>query len=281
MPKGCQSNGFTSAKGRLTIVGAQTSNGSRSFSPVLPGIETQADWDEHLARIQASLAPGNYLEEQLSYKVALTLRQWDRLDRYERASLVHSMEDGGDNFFLHSDESARQLVMEAGIAALKERSALASHIIELATVAMSMASEQPIAPSDGRLLLGVAFSAQAKGEADGEPPFDEPPQWTWGAVQEGLAEVSKAAGKSVEKILLCVCKQAAEQRQETLEALEQGVPQLERCLVQAGTPLIHEYHSKVLGRLAKLLNLYGQAQAARLGLNVVEPVDAHQNGENG
>jgi len=46
-----------------------------------------------------------------------------------------------------------------------------------------------------------------------------------------------------------------------------------------GTPLIHEYHSKVLGRLAKLLNLYGQAQAARLGLNIVELVDAHQNGE--
>ena len=49
----------------------------------------------------------------------------------------------------------------------------------------------------------------------------------------------------------------------------------------AGTPLIHEYHSKVLGRLAKLLNLYGQAQASRLGLNVIQPADAHQNGENG
>ena len=95
---------------------------------------------------------------------------------------------------------------------------------------------------------------------------------------EGLA---RATGKSVEKILLAVCKQAAEQRQEALEALEQGVPQLERCLVHSGTPLIHEYHSKVLGRLAKLLNLYGQAQAARLGLNVIQPVDAHQNGENG
>src|SRR5215470_3887435 len=106
MPKGCQSNGFTSAKGRLTIVGAQTSNGSRSFTPVLPGLETQADWDEHLARVQASLAPGNYLEEQLSYKVALTLRQWDRLDRYERATLIRSMEDGSDDVFHHDDETA-------------------------------------------------------------------------------------------------------------------------------------------------------------------------------
>ena len=105
-------------------------------------------------------------------------------------------------------------------------------------------------------------------------------QWTWGAVQEGLEKPAKSAGKSVERILLAVCKQAAEQRGEALEALEQGVPQLERCLVHDGTPLIHEYHSKVLGRLAKLLNLYGQAQAARLGLNVIQPADAHQNGEN-
>ena len=79
MPKGCHSNGFTSDRGRLTIIGAKTSNGSRSFTPVLPGIEFQADWDAHLARVQASLAPGNYLEEQLAYKIALTLQQWHRL----------------------------------------------------------------------------------------------------------------------------------------------------------------------------------------------------------
>jgi hypothetical protein len=96
-----------------------------------------------------------------------------------------------------------------------------------------------------------------------------------------LEELGKATGKSVEKILLAVCKQAAEQRQEALEALEQGVPQLERCLVHDGTPLIHEYYSKVLGRLAKLLNLYVQVQAAKLGLNVVQPALAYQNGENG
>jgi hypothetical protein len=280
MAKGQQSDGFKTDRGRTTIVCALTSNGSRSFTPVLPGIETQADWDEHLARIQASLSPGNYLEEQLSYKVALTLQQWHRLDRYERAAIVRSMEDGSDDAFHHDDKTARRLVMEAGVHALRESSALATQILGLATVAMSMASEQPIAPPDGRLLLGAAFASQARGIADGEPSFDEPSQWTWGAVQQGLEELAKATGKSVEKILLCVCKQATEQRGVALEALEQGVPQLERCLVHDGTPLIHEYHSKVLGRLAKLLNLYGQAQASRLGLNVIQPADAHQNGEN-
>jgi hypothetical protein len=37
---------------------------------------------------------------------------------------------------------------------------------------------------------------------------------------------------------------------------------------------------KVLGRLTKLLGLYDQAQAARLGLNIVQPVNG-ENGENG
>ena len=50
--------------------------------------------------------------------------------------------------------------------------------------------------------------------------------------------------------------------------------------LHSGTPLIHEYHSKVLGRLAKLLNLYGQAQANRLGLNIVQPLNGQGNGEN-
>ena len=52
---------------------------------------------------------------------------------------------------------------------------------------------------------------------------------------------------------------------------------LELALVRHGTALTNDYHSKVLGRLTKLLGLYGQAQAARLGLNIAQPV----NGENG
>jgi hypothetical protein len=278
MPKGCQSNGFSSAKGRLTIIGATTSNGSRSFSPVLPGIETQADWDAHLARIQASLSPGNYLEEQLAYKVALTLRQWDRLDRYERASLVHSMEDGGDNFFLHSDETARRLVMEAGVCALKG-TLCACHAHYRVSYRRHLHGPRRADSAIRRQAFTLTrLRSGSQRQSGGELPFDEPPQWTWGVVQEGLAEVAKATGKSVEKILLAVCKQATEQRQEVLEALEQGVPQLERCLVHDGTPLIQEYYGKVLGRLAKLLNLYGQAMAARLGLDLVQPIQA--NGEN-
>ena len=51
-------------------------------------------------------------------------------------------------------------------------------------------------------------------------------------------------------------------------------------MVHNGTSLIHEYHSKVLGRLTQLLNLYGQAQASRLGVNIVQPLNGHENGES-
>ena len=50
-------------------------------------------------------------------------------------------------------------------------------------------------------------------------------------------------------------------------------------MVHNGTSLIHEFHSKVLGRLTQLLNLYGQAQASRLGVNIVQSLNGHENGE--
>jgi hypothetical protein len=40
-------------------------------------------------------------------------------------------------------------------------------------------------------------------------------------------------------------------------------------LVHQGSELVHEYHTKVLGRLIKILNLYGQAQSARLGTSII------------
>jgi hypothetical protein len=147
MPKGQRSDGFTNERGRLTIIGAGTSNGAQSFSPVLPGIETQEDWESHLAGIQVSLSPVGYLESELAYKVALTLRQWHRLDRYERAATVQAMEEAVQQPF-GGDEV--QTVMEAGVQTLKERTTLASRLIELATACPSMDLNVPITPSDSK-----------------------------------------------------------------------------------------------------------------------------------
>ena len=143
--------------------------------PVLPGIETQEGWDAHMVGVEVSLSPGNHLEQQLAYKVALTLRQWHRLDRYEHAATVQAMEEAAQEPF-GGDEA--QNVMEAGVQALKERSALASRLIELATAFSSRELCTPIATSDGRRLLCAAFASELKKKAN----LEEPPHWTWGAV---------------------------------------------------------------------------------------------------
>jgi hypothetical protein len=206
------------------------------------------------------------------------LQQWHRLDRYERAATVQAMEEADRESF---DGNEAQTVMEAGVQALKERSETAGRLIELAMTCSSMELGAPIAPSDGRRLLCAAFAAELKKQASlDERLLDEPPHWTWGAVQEGLSELAAATGKSVEQILLAVCRQAARQREAAETALKTGVQKLELALVQEGTALTNEYHSKVLGRLTKLLGLYGQAQAARLGLNIIQPV-SDANGRNG
>jgi hypothetical protein len=62
---------------------------------------SQADWDTHLAGITSTPSPANYLEEQLVYKIGLTLQQWHRFDRYKRAALVRSMEEG-KTFFIRA-----------------------------------------------------------------------------------------------------------------------------------------------------------------------------------
>jgi hypothetical protein len=90
---GCKSNGAKTREGKLTILSVKVVDGSRCWSPVLPAVEREEDWQARLSAVTASLNPGNYLEEQLAYQAALSLQQWDRLHRYERAQTAHHMNE--------------------------------------------------------------------------------------------------------------------------------------------------------------------------------------------
>jgi hypothetical protein len=99
-------------------------------------------------------------------------------------------------------------------------------------------------------------------------------------VIEGLAELASDCRKSPESLYEAVCILAQTECQRFSALLKEGPTILERRLVHNGNALTNEYHNKVLGRLTKLLALYGQAQAARLGLNIVQP-DLESSGSNG
>jgi hypothetical protein len=110
------SNGAKTERGRLTIVKANVSNGTRCFSPVLPG-ETEQEWLADLDGIRASLAPTNYHEEELCRNIALTYWQARRVHKYERAQLRQQMEEEPS----YSGGAEMAEVIEAGLETMKPR----------------------------------------------------------------------------------------------------------------------------------------------------------------
>ena len=68
-----QGGGAKTVAGRQRQIAARISNGVHFQSPVLPnGIESQADWDAHLARLKEALQPVGSWEELCVYRIALS-----------------------------------------------------------------------------------------------------------------------------------------------------------------------------------------------------------------
>ena len=62
-------------------------HGVLSTNPVLPEIEQQSDWEDHLAGQIAALKPIDDLELVLTHRIALTLWRLNRLIGFERYAL--------------------------------------------------------------------------------------------------------------------------------------------------------------------------------------------------
>jgi hypothetical protein len=56
--------------------------------PIIPGLETEEDWDRHLEGVRSSLAPEGYLEEFLTRRIAFLLWRFDRITNYEISSTM-------------------------------------------------------------------------------------------------------------------------------------------------------------------------------------------------
>src|ERR1700746_774644 len=118
MAKGQQSNGFTTDRGRLTIVGARTSNGAFSFTPVIPG-EREEDWLALLDGVRQRIQPTDRLEEEMTYHLALSFWQALRLHKYERAATHKQLDEAAKEERLFGDGDAMMQVLSRGVESLK------------------------------------------------------------------------------------------------------------------------------------------------------------------
>jgi len=286
MAKGRQSNGFTTDRGRVTIVGARTSNGAFSFTPVVPG-EREQDWLELLDGVRSRIQPADRLEEEMSYHLALSFWQALRLHKYERAATHKQMEDAAKDAALFGDGDAMMQLLSRGVETVKAELCVMEKALGLIGAVAFVGGNEPLERKDGLLLLRLAVDLVLKGKTV-EQAFSGLPEdgWTWSVVQENLTELCQAANKSMSSLLKTLSSRILEQLEPLRKTLEEDVRAIQAnyALKNGETERLLLYHARVQNRVQKWLSMLAQSKADRLGLTLVEPLDVAQistNRENG
>jgi hypothetical protein len=281
MAGGHKSNGFKTEHGRMTIVGAQTSNGALCFSPVLPG-EREEDWLTILNGVRERIQPADRLEEEVVFNLAMALWQSRRLHRYEKAATHRQMKDVAKDESLFGDGDAMMRILSRGVDSTKAELAVMEKALGLIGAVALVGADEPLSREDGLLLLGLAVQLVLKGKTVKEA-FSGLPEdgWTWSVVRENLSELCEAAGKGLPWLLKTLHAEVMEELAGLRKTLEDGVRSIEAnyALKDGETERLLLYHARVQNRIAKWLSLLAQSKADRLGLTITQPLDS--NGENG
>jgi len=90
---GAKSRGPKTAAGRFRQWKSTISHGIRSECPVIPGVEKQHDWDNHLAALRKELLPKGPFEENLVYRIALNYWRLARLTKAETATIRKAIQN--------------------------------------------------------------------------------------------------------------------------------------------------------------------------------------------
>ena len=80
-----RSTGPRTAEGKAASARNALRHGILSRSPVIPEVESEAEWQEHLNAVASALAPEGYMEHTLARRIALQTWRLERVRRYETA----------------------------------------------------------------------------------------------------------------------------------------------------------------------------------------------------
>jgi hypothetical protein len=278
MAGGHKSNGFTTERGRITIVGARTSNGATCFSPVLPG-EREEDWLAVLGGVRERIQPADRLEEEMVFNLAMALWQSRRLHRYEKAATHRQIEEASG--YVLGDGDAMALLLARGAESLKAELAVMEKALGLIGALAFAGDDEPIEREDGLLLLRLAVDLVLKGK-NVEQAFSGLPEegWTWRIVRENLSELCEVSGKSMPWLLKTLHSHTLEELTSLRKTLEDGLRGIEAnyVLKDGEAERLFLYFARLQNRVAKWLSLLAQSKADRLGLTITQPLES--NGGN-
>jgi hypothetical protein len=282
MANGHKSHGFTTDRGRVTIVGAGTSNGAICFTPILPG-ENEHEWQAHLSGLQTRFAPADTLEEEMVFQLAISFWQARRLSRYEKAALHAQMDAASEEEKLFGKGDAFSQVLTRGVESIAAEISELSRLLELAELAALAEDHTPLDAADALLLLQGVLEMTIKGKTVNEAFTGLPVEgWTWAMIRENLNDLAEVSGKSVAALLFALCRRVRDELEELRATLAEGVRAIEThyLLKDGETERLLLYHSRVQSRIAKWLALLGLARDDRLGVTTTRPLEVI-NGTNG
>ena len=223
----------------------------------------------------------------MSYHLALSFWQALRLHKYERAATHKQLEDAAKEQSLYGDGDAMMRLLERGVESVKAELGVFEQALGLIGAAGFAGDEESVNQEAGQLVLQLAACLVLKGKSV-EQAFSGLPEdgWTWSVVRENLSELCEAVGKSLSWLLKALHADVMEKLSGLHKTLEEGVCSIEAnyALKDGETERLLLYHARVQNRIAKWLSMLGQSKADRLGLNLVEALDAVEipsNGENG
>ncbi len=77
--------------GKANVARNPVRHGITSPNPVIPGMETEQDWQAHLGGVRESVEPQGHLESELADRIALCLWQLKRVTRHTVALTADSI----------------------------------------------------------------------------------------------------------------------------------------------------------------------------------------------
>lgn len=201
-----------------------TRHGIRSPEPVVPGMESAEDWEEHRRGILQSVSPAGHLESTLAERVALLSWRLHRVTRFETESIALSMESV-------EEDLAQKRRFSASIADglhpedVRGNAKYARSHHRLLKRLSKLEENKGILGTDAdSLLWAVAERADtvADGETDPEDllgklsipgvpegtDWEEYGGWTAGMVRAGIEAIAKATGEDPEDLLEVATEEA-------------------------------------------------------------------------
>jgi hypothetical protein len=200
-----KSTGPKTPEGKAKVAQNAIRHGVLSQLVVLPEVERQEDWEQHLARVHADFAPVGYMEGILAERVALILWRLGRVARYEREAAACYRESAERDLALHELHCELPESREAQpVAQANENVESVRALLDVMERPQNWPDDADV-PRGWRILGEAAPRPRPYGQRPGEledllEEIDGCREWTAGEIRQRLEALAPFVEMSVEEL---------------------------------------------------------------------------------